>query len=74
MSDTLTCDRCGLVMEVELENDDDGSTVTAEEYRAALDMLGYKVFCEECQASDEVKTKYRAKADSPGCLSGCLFA
>lgn len=47
-------------MEVEIETED-GQPMTAVECRQLLDMLGRKVFCEECADSDEVRLNYRER-------------
>ncbi len=54
--ETLECDRCGRQMTVELELN--GERISADLCRAMLDEAGMKVFCPDCQQSDEVKANW----------------
>jgi hypothetical protein len=46
----LKCEECGYSRDVELE-DDNGRSVSAEEYMAALKLTGQSVLCSACAAA-----------------------
>lgn len=53
MAEKLTCERCGYTEDVEFPVDENGRTITAAEYVAALKAAGIPVLCSGCAGDDQ---------------------
>lgn len=59
MTQQLTCERCGYTEDIEFPVDENGKTITAADYIAALKAASIPVLCSGCAEDDRAAEEYR---------------